>query len=66
MDEHDHKTKLDEAIEEAAKKLSPMNPVTYSGDYKYWSGLCDARNIMRSGSAVADAGPDTPREGQPA
>lgn len=40
------KTRLDEAIDEAAKKLSPMNPVTYSGDYKYWSGLLDARNMM--------------------
>ncbi len=39
--------KLDKAIDEAAKKLGqPFNPSKYSGDYKYWSGLHDARNII--------------------
>ena len=37
---------LDKNIAEAEKTLSPMNPVTYSGDYKYWSGLLDAREIV--------------------
>ena len=37
---------LNKKIAEAEKKLSPMNPVTYSGDYKYWSGLLEAREIV--------------------
>ena len=39
--------KLNEKIDEAEKKLSPVNPTTYSRDYGYWSGLCDAREIMQ-------------------
>ena len=37
---------LDKKITEAEKKLSPMNPVTYSVDYRYWSALLDAREIV--------------------
>ena len=41
------KENLDKAIEDAANKLShPFNPSKYSGYYKYWCGLCDAREII--------------------
>ena len=39
--------KLNKAIDEAAKKLcNPINPAKYSGYYKYWSGLHEARKIL--------------------
>jgi len=41
--------KLDNAIEEAAKKLvMPFTPSKYSGDYKYWSGLHEARELLKN------------------
>ena len=38
--------KLDKKIAEAEKKLSPIHPASYSGDYKYWSALLHAREIV--------------------
>ncbi len=43
---------LDKAIEEAAKKLSPIAPASYSLDYKYWSGLMEAKKIMKESNKV--------------
>jgi len=48
---------LDEAIEVAAQKLShPFNPSKYSGYYKYWCGLCDARDIINKKSDSSKLG----------
>lgn len=57
---------LDRAIEWAEKKLSPMNPATYSRDYGFWSGLHDARNIMRPGAeTLAKMGEGKPEAEKP-
>lgn len=44
--------KLNEAITEAQMKLGqPFNPSKYSGDYKYWSGLLEARKLLLESNA---------------
>jgi len=54
MDENEKKAQLDKAIEWAKNSLSPVNPVTYSRDYGYWSGLSDAKKIMGDGLPVTE------------